>query len=88
MIVTECMFPDANDTPPLLLQCPALSEITFSVVEDLLAPPSRIGLRYDEVARTPVPVAAIDEHTDPSRAEHDVCLASERGIGSGVLAEA
>lgn len=66
------MLPKGDHQPAALAQRDSVPRIPLLVRKDLLTPPFRIVLRRDEVLRTSVPEASIDEHDHLRGAKHQI----------------
>jgi hypothetical protein len=70
------MRPDANTDPTPTHQLPVGICVAPHVLFDLLAPPGGVRLRPCAVLWATVPEAAVDEHGDTCRSEHEVGASS------------
>lgn len=67
-------LPQFEDTPPLLQQCIAASEISLHVLVEFQAPEllARLGNGGISAAGMPVPKAAMNENADPMARQHHI----------------
>ena len=72
------MFPDTNHSPSAPAQRAGDEPIAGLVGRNLLSPERRIAPRLDEMSRTPMPEAPIDEHRQLPIREHEVRLPEHR----------
>lgn len=66
------MFPESQNSPTRLLECGIGIAVSSDIRVNLLSPPCGVGFGPCAVSRTPVPEAAVDEHSDPSAWEHKI----------------
>ena len=66
------MLPESQDEPARLGEQLVGLAIPYAIARDLRPPIVGIGLGFLVVRRAAMPVAAINEHGDPRRPEHEV----------------
>lgn len=74
------MLPEPKHLPATLCQRLRGFSITLTISSDLLRPVVGVRLRHDEVVRTAVPIAAVNEYCDVLSTKDDVGPASDRGF--------
>lgn len=82
--VRALMLPSADDRPARRAQLGVDPAISRPIPLNLWAPIRGVGAGSLEVRRTPVPVAAVDEHRYARRPKHEICCparVTERATG-------
>lgn len=81
------MLPNTNDRPPSSLEGGVIAQVAVYVARDLRVPVVAVRDRLSAVLRARVPETPVDEDSDSSSRENDVCTTGTARLGSDIDVE-